>query len=144
PEQIVIFGRSLGSAFATWLAGRVEARMVILETPFASMRHLFRAYFPFLPPAFFFKFLFPNYRWLKKVTVPVYIFQGDEDLVVPFKVAVYLKSSLKPDDRFFDLKGHWNERHFGADHPITLELACGGGSIPLDWPGCTRNAISSE
>ncbi|MBK8491482.1 MAG: alpha/beta fold hydrolase [Saprospirales bacterium] len=53
PEQIVIFGRSLGSAFATWLAGRVEARMVILETPFASMRHLFRAYFPFLPPAFF-------------------------------------------------------------------------------------------
>ncbi|MBK7406628.1 MAG: alpha/beta hydrolase [Saprospirales bacterium] len=37
--------------------------------------------------------------------MPVYIFQGDEDLVVPFKVAVYLKSSLKPDDRFFQIPG---------------------------------------
>ena len=104
-EEIVIFGRSLGSAFASWLAGRVEAKLVVLETPFASMRHLFRAYFPFLPPLFYFKFLFPNYRWLKKVPMPVYIFQGDEDLVVPFKVAAVLKSSLKPGDEFFKISG---------------------------------------
>lgn len=30
-----------------------------------------------------------------------------------------------------DLKGHWNERHFRTDHPITLELACGGGEYTL-------------
>lgn len=105
PEEIVIFGRSLGSSFATWLGKHAEARLVILETPFASMRHLFRAYFPFLPPVFQFKFLFPNYRWLKKVPMPVYIFQGDEDLVVPFKVAAALKSSLKPGDRFIKIDG---------------------------------------
>jgi len=30
-----------------------------------------------------------------------------------------------------DLKGHWNERHFLAGRPITLELACGGGEYTL-------------
>ncbi|MBK7406627.1 MAG: tRNA (guanosine(46)-N7)-methyltransferase TrmB [Saprospirales bacterium] len=35
------------------------------------------------------------------------------------------------DGEPIDLKGHWNERHFGADHPITLELACGGGEYTL-------------
>lgn len=105
PEQIVIYGRSLGSAFASWLAGRVEARMLILETPFASMRRLFAAYFPFMPPLFRFRYLFPNNRWLKKVAMPVYIFQGDEDLIVPFKVAAHLKRYLKPGDQFFAIEG---------------------------------------
>ena len=105
PEKIVIFGRSLGSAFATWLAVRAEARLLILETPFASMRRLFRAYFPILPPFFRYKYLFSNHRWLKKVSIPVYIFQGDEDLVVPFRVAAALIPSLKPGDRFFRIEG---------------------------------------
>jgi tRNA (guanine-N7-)-methyltransferase len=30
-----------------------------------------------------------------------------------------------------DLKGKWNEQHFQNDHPITLELACGGGEYTL-------------
>ena len=105
PDKIVIFGRSLGSAFATWLAVHVEARLLVLETPFASMRRLFRAYFPILPPVFRYKFLFSNHRWLKKVSLPVYIFQGDEDLVVPFRVAAALIPSLKPGDRFFRIEG---------------------------------------
>lgn len=105
PEKIVIFGRSLGSAFASWLASRAAARMLILETPFASMRRLFKAYFPILPPVFRFRFLFPNNRWLKKVSIPVYIFQGDEDLVVPLKVAQALKPLLKPGDEFFLISG---------------------------------------
>lgn len=30
-----------------------------------------------------------------------------------------------------DLKGRWNELHFRADRPISLELACGGGEYTL-------------
>lgn len=30
-----------------------------------------------------------------------------------------------------DLKGKWNELHFKNDHPITLELACGGGEYTV-------------
>ncbi|MEL7021727.1 MAG: tRNA (guanosine(46)-N7)-methyltransferase TrmB [Bacteroidota bacterium] len=30
------------------------------------------------------------------------------------------------------LKGAWNEKHFKNNHPITLELACGGGEYTLN------------
>jgi tRNA (guanine-N7-)-methyltransferase len=30
-----------------------------------------------------------------------------------------------------DLRGRWNELHFGTSRPITLELACGGGEYTL-------------
>ncbi len=30
-----------------------------------------------------------------------------------------------------DMKGHWNERQFGNEYPITLELACGRGEYSL-------------
>ena len=30
-----------------------------------------------------------------------------------------------------ELKGEWNEKHFGRTAPITLELACGGGEYTL-------------
>ncbi len=30
-----------------------------------------------------------------------------------------------------ELKGRWNEVHFKNDHPITLELACGGGEYTV-------------
>ena len=29
------------------------------------------------------------------------------------------------------LRGQWNKLHFGNEHPITLELACGGGEYTL-------------
>lgn len=31
-----------------------------------------------------------------------------------------------------DLKGRWAEKHFGNQHPITLELACGRGEYTVD------------
>lgn len=31
-----------------------------------------------------------------------------------------------------DLKGKWAQAHFNNEHPITLELACGGGEYTLD------------
>lgn len=31
----------------------------------------------------------------------------------------------------YDLKGKWSKEHFKNDHPITLELACGGGEYTV-------------
>jgi tRNA (guanine-N7-)-methyltransferase len=30
-----------------------------------------------------------------------------------------------------DLKGHWHQKHFKNDNPITVELACGGGEYTV-------------
>ncbi|MCB0661815.1 MAG: tRNA (guanosine(46)-N7)-methyltransferase TrmB, partial [Saprospiraceae bacterium] len=38
---------------------------------------------------------------------------------------------LGPEGKELEMKGRWKE-HFGNDHPITLELACGRGEYTLD------------
>ena len=36
------------------------------------------------------------------------------------------------EETLVDLKSKWKSDHFGNDHPITLELACGGGEYTLE------------
>ncbi len=45
------------------------------------------------------------------------------DVQRPFLVGVGMEN--------VELKGHWNEKHFKNDFPITLELACGGGEYTV-------------
>lgn len=104
-RDIVLYGRSLGSAFAAFLGARKPCKMVILETPFSSMRDLFHVFFPFLPPVFYFKYVFDNKRQLAAVPVAVHIFHGTKDLVVPYRVAAALKPVLKEGDSFTTIEG---------------------------------------
>lgn len=104
PEKIVIFGRSIGTAFASRLAAEVPARTLVLETPFASMPDLFYTYYPFLPRLFLFKYRLDNLQNLPKVKSPVFIFQGTDDRIVPYASAEKLKSVLKPEDYFFTIE----------------------------------------
>jgi pimeloyl-ACP methyl ester carboxylesterase len=110
PEEIILFGRSLGASFASRLSAEVEARLVILETPFASMVDLFYGYFPIFPKIFLFKYRFLNFQYLAKTSLPVYIFHGTSDLVVPYSVAAKLKPVLKAADQFYTVEsgGHNN------------------------------------
>ena len=48
PDQVLIFGRSLGGAVAAKLASEVQARGLILESTFSSAREFARFVFPIL------------------------------------------------------------------------------------------------
>ncbi|MBK7872563.1 MAG: alpha/beta fold hydrolase [Saprospiraceae bacterium] len=102
-DQIVIFGRSMGSAFACKIAAENRVKALILETPFSSMKNLFYTYYPFLPKIFIFKYRFPNKKYLTEVQCPVHIFQGTKDWVVPYTCAARLKSCLKINDTFITI-----------------------------------------
>lgn len=99
-EQIIIYGRSLGTAMATNLATRVQAQRVILETPFFSMVDLFYTYYPFFPKWFLFKYRFPNGRHLEEIPSPVTVYHGTKDRVVPYKCGLRLKKYMKEEDEF--------------------------------------------
>jgi fermentation-respiration switch protein FrsA (DUF1100 family) len=104
-QDIVIYGRSMGSGPASYLASQVQAKHLILETPFYSMKSLFSSYYPFLPPWFSFKFKFKNFKYLKTVKYPITIFHGTNDIVVPFKGSLKLKKVLKKSDEFIVIEG---------------------------------------
>lgn len=114
PDQIVLYGRSLGSAMAAYLAAHCPARMLILETPFDSFpgllaSHLRREEAPFQPAL-----LFPNDQHVRMAKMPVLIFHGTNDRVVPYARALRLRDCLKPGDAFVTIEGgsHNNLREF--------------------------------
>lgn len=105
PDQILLYGRSLGSVFASRVAAEQPARILVLETPFYSMTDLFYTYYPFLPKAFYLRYRFSNARSLRQVQIPVVVFHGTEDLVVPYRSSERLKKVLKPGDQFHTIPG---------------------------------------
>lgn len=115
-NQITLYGRSLGTAMACYLAAHVRAKMVVLETPFDNIAglvasHLGRADLPIRPA-----FIFPNDRHLRQSELPALLFHGTADRVVPYESALRLKASLKPGDVFVTIPGgaHHNLREFAA------------------------------
>jgi hypothetical protein len=92
-ENIIIYGKSLGTGVASYLASVKDCRKLVLETPYYSMRSMARTYAP-LYPAPLIKYRFPINEYLKKVAVPITIFHGTTDEVIPYKQSKKLKEEL--------------------------------------------------
>lgn len=93
-KNIILFGRSLGSSFASYLGGKNNPSKVILETPFYSLEDVANGMLPIYPTSLLLRYQFKNHEFLKKAQAPVYIFHGTEDEVVPYDSGERLYQSL--------------------------------------------------
>ncbi|MBN8854732.1 MAG: hypothetical protein BGO55_20485 [Sphingobacteriales bacterium 50-39] len=115
PDQIIIYGKSLGTGIAAQLADVRDCRRLILECPYYSMTSLVRHYMPLWPVGSMLHFKFPTWQHLPQVTAPVTIFHGTSDGLVPYSNASRLKPLLKAGDGFITIDGGGhNDLH---DHP---------------------------
>jgi hypothetical protein len=126
-EQIVVYGRSLGSGLVTRLAAMQPVRMLILESPFYSLEELARQQMPFAP-SFLLKYPLRTYTWIGQVSSPVVIFHGREDEVVPFAMGERLRAYVTAPVTFIAIEGggHNDLALFPAYH---AGLAAALGSI---------------
>ncbi|MCY7356364.1 MAG: alpha/beta hydrolase [Rudanella sp.] len=84
PEnQIVVYGRSLGSGFATKLASVTRCKMLILDAPYYSFSQLTNRFLPFLPVSIILRFKIRTDQWIKYVRCPVYIINGTKERLIP-------------------------------------------------------------
>lgn len=85
PNQIVLYGQSLGTAIATETATRCECGALILESGFSSASSLGSRALPWLPRWLHLlgRNRFESARKLKDVHAPVLITHGDPDLTIP-------------------------------------------------------------
>lgn len=110
PDRIVIFGRSVGTGPATYIAARRPAAGLVLQSPFVSaFRVLTRV--PLLP---FDKF--PNYKNIRHVHCPVLIMHSHGDMVIAAWHGQKLFDLANEPKQFF-----WAQN---ADHN-EMELAAG-------------------
>ena len=110
-EHIILFGRSIGSAFASYLAGKNQPAKVILETPFYSLKDVAKDIIPIYPIDLLLNYNFKNYETLQSCSAPIYIFHGTRDEVVDFASGKKLYENLKNQPvEFFTIEGgHHND-----------------------------------
>jgi pimeloyl-ACP methyl ester carboxylesterase len=123
-KYIILYGRSLGSGFATKLASLNNPRMLILDAPYYSLTNVTGRYIPFMPLSLIIKYPMPTYKWLKYVDCPIRIIHGTQDKLIPFKSSVKL-SQIKPKKtRLYPVigGGHKNMNTFEEYHKILGEI----------------------
>ncbi len=125
PEtHIILYGRSLGSGFATKLASMNNPRMLILDAPYYSLSKVAKKFIPFMPLSLLIKFPMPTYKWLKYVNCPIHIIHGTDDRLIPYKTSVKL-SKIKPKQtRLYTVigGGHKNLNTFESYHKMLDEI----------------------
>jgi pimeloyl-ACP methyl ester carboxylesterase len=104
-DSIVIYGKSLGTGIAAWLASRQPSARLILETPYYSLSSLAASHLPIFPWERMLRVKLDTWAYLQTIAVPVTIFHGTSDGVIPYRNAERLKSKLKSGDRFVTVPG---------------------------------------
>lgn len=119
PDQIVIYGKSLGTGIASQLASIRDCKELILETPYYSFTSLLRIVAFMYPVGLLSHYKFPTNEYLKKVTAPITLFHGTSDWTIPYFNAKRLKTSLKPNDEFVTIDGGGHNNLFS--YPIVQD-----------------------
>ena len=123
-EYIILYGRSMGSGFATKLASMNNPKMLILDAPYYSLTKVTGRYMPFMPLSIILRYPMPTYKWLKYVNCPIRIIHGTQDKLIPFKSSVKLSQIQPKKTRLYPVigGGHKNMNTFEEYHKILREI----------------------
>lgn len=89
-SDISLYGRSLGTGMATYLASKNKPKQLILETPYYSIVDVAASRFPMFPVKKLMTYTFPSYKFIQKVSCPILIIHGTQDMVVPIESGLKL------------------------------------------------------
>ena len=109
PEDIILYGRSIGSGPSCYLAWKYPAGGLVIESGFTSVTRVVTR-IKLLPFD-----AFPNIRRISKVRCPVLFFHGERDEVVPFSHGRKLYKRAREPKRHCWVPG--------ADHAHVVEWA---------------------
>jgi fermentation-respiration switch protein FrsA (DUF1100 family) len=125
PSQIVLWGESLGTGVAVYLAAEKPVGRVILEAPFTSTAAVASQRYWFMPVRLLMKDQFRSDERIANVTAPVLILHGLNDRVVPYSMGEQMFDLAKGNKhivRFID-GGHEDLDQYGALHAVGRFLA---------------------
>jgi len=114
PDQLILYGESLGSGQAVQLAGRRQVKAVVLEAPLTSTIDIARSTYWFLPLRVVLTDQFRNIDHIAAITAPILLLHGERDEIIPFAHSERLKNAARstahldsfPDASHSDLFEH--------------------------------------
>jgi len=109
PEDIVIFGRSMGGGAATWLAARHTPGAVILESVFTNVPDVGAHHYSFLPVRALATNQFDNETRVAEIDAPTLHIHSREDRVVPFALGRRVYEAAAEPKQFLEVQGGHND-----------------------------------
>jgi len=107
-DRIILYGRSIGTGIACRLAMENKPHMLILESPYFSLKDIANRFIPFLPEALIdtiFKYPLRTDLWIPHVACPIYLFHGTEDEIIPFDASTRLVHLIHAEHELFATPG---------------------------------------
>lgn len=102
-RKLVLYGRSLGTGLAARLATEVTADLLVLVSPYSSLRDAARDHYAWVPAAVL-RYPMRTDEWLPRVSMPVMMLHGDRDGVIGIEHSERLQA-IKPAAEFVRLPG---------------------------------------
>lgn len=83
--RIAVYGRSIGSAVALYLATQRPVRAIVLESAFTSGREMADKHYGMLP-SWLLQLRLDNRERAERITAPLLVFHGTDDWIAPFEM----------------------------------------------------------
>jgi fermentation-respiration switch protein FrsA (DUF1100 family) len=109
PEQIILFGRSLGGSIAAHLAGSVQICALVVESAFTSFGDIAARFHPYMPVRWFVRFQYDTLAHVRKARCPVMIVHSRNDEIVPFEFATRLFEAANEPKQLVEIYGNHND-----------------------------------
>lgn len=109
PNEIIIFGRSLGGAVASKLARNHKPKGLILESTFTSIPDIAADIYSLLPVRLLTRFTYPTVENVRDIKCPVLIVHSRDDDIIPFKHGRLIFDAAPEPKEFMEIKGSHNE-----------------------------------
>ena len=114
PEDMVVYGESLGSGVAIQLVAERKVAALVLDAPYTSIVDVALLSYPYLPVRPLLIDRYESDRHIKGVKVPVLVLHGERDAVIPVRMGKTLhemvpgpkKLALFPDGGHVYLDDH--------------------------------------
>jgi pimeloyl-ACP methyl ester carboxylesterase len=103
--EITLYGRSLGTGIASYLASKNKPKQLILETPYYSILDIAEYRFPMFSVKKLLKYHFPIFQFLPKTDCPLTIIHGTEDSIIPYASSRKLLELNLKSLNFVTIKG---------------------------------------
>jgi len=81
-KKKVIYGRSLGTALAAKLATEVSCDLVVLVSPYTSMKDMAHTYYPWVPSVVL-RYPLETNHYIPRITAPILLLHGTHDQLIP-------------------------------------------------------------
>lgn len=112
PDEIILYGESLGAAVAVQVAAELPVRGVVLDSPFNSLVDRAKWSYPWLPIRLLLKDQYLSDTHIKRVHAPVLVLHGALDEVTPVEMGRVLFDAANAPKELVVLEGAGHNDHY--------------------------------